>query len=147
MNKERFKPIVDLHLFLLNENNEILLMRRFNTGYEDGKYSVPAGHLEPNETLATGIIREAKEEINIDISNNDILMCHIMHNLSDSPRIGFFFNAKKWQGTIHNLETNKCDEIKWFHLTNIPTNTVAYVKYAIDMGINQDVIYSNFGWS
>ena len=47
---QRFKMIGSSYLLLI-ENNKILLSRRFNTGYEDGKYSLPAGHVETGETL------------------------------------------------------------------------------------------------
>ena len=46
---ERFKVITAVHLILI-ENNKILLQRRYNTGYEDGNYSVVAGHVEENES-------------------------------------------------------------------------------------------------
>ena len=64
---KRFKLIVAVHLFLLR-NDEIILLRRFNTGYEDGNYSLIAGHIDGNEWITNAIIREAKEEGNILIS-------------------------------------------------------------------------------
>ena len=45
----RFSLPSAVHLFLLR-GDEVLLLRRYNTGYEDGKYSVVAGHL----TAASG---------------------------------------------------------------------------------------------
>jgi hypothetical protein len=40
--KERFRFIAAVHLFLLKDD-EILLQKRFNTGFVDGKYSVIDG--------------------------------------------------------------------------------------------------------
>jgi len=64
--EEKFKLIPTSHLILIKDN-KILLLRRFNTGYEDGNYSVVAGHLEGNETFIQAMVREAKEEADIDI--------------------------------------------------------------------------------
>ena len=52
------------YLVLIKEK-KILLLRRFNTGYEDGNYSFIAGHVEKSESFTACIIREAKEEANI----------------------------------------------------------------------------------
>ena len=41
---------VAVHI-LLRRDDEVLLVRRCNTGYEDGKLSVVAGHVEPGETV------------------------------------------------------------------------------------------------
>ena len=62
MAKERHKLIPSVYLVLI-KNNKILLLRRFNTGFMDGYYSLPAGHVESNETLTSAMVREAKEEI------------------------------------------------------------------------------------
>lgn len=68
---EIFSVPVSVHL-LLRKDNKILLMRRKNTGFADGMYSMPAGKLEPKESVEDAIIREAREEINIDIKNDAI---------------------------------------------------------------------------
>ena len=61
--KERFKLVITVGLVLLNDKGQVLLQKRCNTGYMDGKYGLVAGHLEKDESLVDGIIREAKEEI------------------------------------------------------------------------------------
>ncbi|MFH0856765.1 MAG: NUDIX hydrolase, partial [bacterium] len=49
MPKERFKVIPAVYLFL-EEDGKILLLRRFNTGYEDGNYAFVSGHLDGGES-------------------------------------------------------------------------------------------------
>ena len=56
MIKERHKIIPASYLVLI-KNNKILLQIRFNTGYEDGKYSRVAGHVDKGETFTEAIIR------------------------------------------------------------------------------------------
>ena len=53
----RFKLVVAVHLILI-ENGKILLLRRYNTGYEDGNYSVVAGHIDGNESVIKAMKRE-----------------------------------------------------------------------------------------
>lgn len=56
----RFKLIPAVYL-LLRSKGKILLLRRSNTGYQDGMYSLIAGHLDGDELGTEGLIREAKE--------------------------------------------------------------------------------------
>ena len=56
MATSRFKLLSTVHLFLIHED-KILLLRRFNTGYEDGNYSVIAGHLDGNEEIKVAMVR------------------------------------------------------------------------------------------
>ena len=54
----RYTFISAVHLILINKN-KVLLLRRLNTGYEDGNYSLPAGHIDQAETATQAVIREA----------------------------------------------------------------------------------------
>lgn len=144
MSKERFKLIPTSHLFLIR-NNKILLLRRYNTGYEDGNYSVIAGHLDGNETFREAMIREAKEEADIDIKPECLEVVHVMHRKSEDERIDFFFVAKKWEGEPKNMEPHRCDDLRWFELNNLPENVIPYVKQAIRCFLDS-VFYSEHGW-
>ncbi|MEI9913427.1 MAG: NUDIX domain-containing protein [Candidatus Saccharibacteria bacterium] len=54
MSKDKFKLIPAVHLLLVDKD-KILLLRRFNTGYEDGKYSVVAGHIDGGEAASSAM--------------------------------------------------------------------------------------------
>lgn len=121
MRKIRFQMPVAVHLLLVKDN-KVLLLRRFNTGYEDGNYSVVAGHVDSDEDLKTAMIREAKEEAGIEITPNNINFASVMHRKSDDERIDFFFIADSWEGEITNMEPQKCDDLSWFDINNLPSN-------------------------
>jgi 8-oxo-dGTP diphosphatase len=148
MTKQRHKNIPASYLVLI-QNNKILLLRRFNTGYEDGKYSMVAGHVDEGETFTQCIIREAKEEAGIILKLVDLKVAHIMHrNLGSDEyheRVDVFFIAEKWEGEIINKEPHKCDKLSWFDLDELPDDVIPYIKQAIEC-INNKIIYSEYGW-
>lgn len=145
MHSSRFKLIASSYLLLLRDK-KILLLRRYNTGYEDGKYSVPAGHLDEEETLRMCHVREAKEEIGITISEENIKLVHVMHRKEKDIRIDFFFTAISIKGEPVNCESDKCDELKWFPINNLPSNTIPYIRQAIE-NYFKGTFYSEIGWS
>ena len=122
---------VAVHLFLLR-GSRILLLRRYNTGYEDGNYSVVAGHIDGGEHIYDAMIREAREEAGIDIALSDLQAVQVMHRRKgNEERIDYFFCCEKWHGEIKNAEPNKCDELLWADINNLPLNTVDYVGEAV----------------
>ncbi len=136
---------VAVHLFLLDKEN-ILLLKRHNTGYEDGKYSVVAGHLDGNEDIYKAMIREAKEEAGIDIETKDIKIVQVMHRKqTNEERIDYFFCCNKWKGEIKNAEPEKCSELKWFPINNLPENIIEYIKYSIKNFLENNS-FTLFGW-
>lgn len=147
--KQRNQNIPAVYLVLITDN-KILLLRRFNTGFEDGKYSMIAGHVEDSESCIQSMVREAKEEADIQIRPEDLKLVHIMHrhkSMNESTeRIDMFFQATNWQGEIKIMESNKCDDLSWFDLDNLPENTLFYVRRAIK-NIERGIYYSEFGFS
>lgn len=144
--RKTFPYVGSAYLFLI-EDNKILLQRRFNTGFEDGNYGVPAGHLDGGETAKEGCAREIKEEIGIDININDLEVVHVMHrNGEKDERIDFFMTATVYKGLVTNCEPNKCDGLDWFPLDELPNNIIDYVKVAIE-NYNNGVFYSEYDWN
>lgn len=146
---ERFKLIPEAHLLLfrrLFRRDELLMLLRQNTGYEDGNYSVPAGHIDGGETARAAMSREAREEVGLTISPEALRLCHVMHRRTAvDERVSFFFVASEWSGEATNTEPDKCSELRWFPRDALPGNTVRYVARAIEHA-QRGVPYGEFGW-
>jgi ADP-ribose pyrophosphatase YjhB (NUDIX family) len=136
--------VVAVHLFLVKDG-EILLMRRFNTGWSDGFYSVPAGHLDRGEEATNAVIREAKEETGLEIERSLLKVVHTMHRRAEEERIDLFFSASNWTGVPRIIETHRCDDMRWFPVYGLPHNMVPYVEAAVRC-FQQSATYSEFGW-
>jgi 8-oxo-dGTP diphosphatase len=141
---ERFKLLSAVHLFLIRDG-QVLLSRRFNTGYEDGKYSVVAGHLNGDEEIKAAMIREAREEVGIEVSPLDLQVVGVMHRKSNDERIDFFLATASWSGEITNREPDKCDQLAWFDMDELPENVILYVRRALD-NYRQGIWFDSFGW-
>jgi len=145
----KFKVIPAVHLILIDTNDQLLLTRRFNTGYEDGKYSVIAGHVEEGETVKQAMIREALEEASISIEENDIEFIHVMYRKREkvhaSDRVDFFFKCQTWKGIPKIMESDKCDDMTWYFYNKLPENIIPYVKSAIQEYTFKKK-FSEYGW-
>jgi 8-oxo-dGTP diphosphatase len=141
---------VAVHVFVVRDGprgGRILLLRRANTGYEDGNYSVPAGHLDGGETVIEAAAREAREEAGIEIDASVAHVVGAMHRRAEAQheRIDFFVEATVWAGEIANREPHKCDELAWFDLDALPANIVPYVREGIAAYLRGEWFIS-FGW-
>lgn len=140
----RFSVIPAVYLILKKEG-KILLMKRMNSGYCDGMYSLPAGHLDGGETAKSGMAREANEELGISFEDieKDLNFYHVIHRLNKGipfdERIDLFFTANKWIGTPKNMEKSKCDNIEWFPIDNLPINLIPNVRHVI---LNEEEYYT-----
>ena len=150
--KERFLTRSAVILMLIRnteKGEEILLQKRKNTGYMDGYYDLSAsGHVEKDESMTSALIREAKEEIGIDIMSEDIEFVTMMH--TKTPETGQlyyngFFKVIKYEEEIKINEPEKCEELKWFKLNELPKN-ILQDRYQAIRNYMTNKRYSEFGW-
>jgi mutator protein MutT len=142
---QRHKIIPAVYLILIKEN-QVFLARRYQTGYADGWYSLPAGHVDGNETFKQAMIREAAEEVAIEIKAEDLEVVHFINRLNtiENERLDVFFVAKNWSGNPIINEPDKCDDAKWCDINELPDNIVKPVKNAIELGLKKGVVYSEY---
>jgi 8-oxo-dGTP diphosphatase len=131
---EKFKPFCAVYLILMNKKNEILLSKRENTGFQDGLYGLPSGHVEAGESLTQAIVRESTEEINI--QPLDPTFAHVLYRgeTANNGRtyIDTYFISKSYNGEINNNEPSKCADLSWFAIDQLPTETIPYIRLVIE---------------
>ncbi|MBI5135574.1 NUDIX domain-containing protein [Candidatus Uhrbacteria bacterium] len=142
---DRYRLFAATYL-VLEQGSKILLLRRFNTGYKDGFYSLPGGHFNGGETARACMVREASEEVGITIRPEDLTVAHTMHRCTPSREyVDFYLLAHAWEGTPSLNEPDKCDDLQWCARKNLPENLVPEVRQALDC-MDQGIPYSEFGW-
>ena len=134
------------HLVLIKDN-QVLLQRRFQTGWMDGFYSVPAGHVEDSESGIQALVREVNEEIGIVLDPQQLTPAHVMHRYADATHqyIDLFYTCRTWKNDPRICEPEKCDDLSWFPIDTLPENTVPYIKEALSH-IKMRNFYSELGW-
>ena len=131
---------------ILRKNDQILLLKRNNTGYMDGYYSFPGGHIEEGESAIEAVIREGKEEINVDVKKEDLNLILTMHRkTSEREYLDLFFEAKKYTNEINNNEPEKCSELVFKSINDLPLNIVPYIQQSIEC-FKDGKIYEESGW-
>ena len=113
-------------------------MKRVNTGFRDGEYQVPAWHMDGNETMIDCSIREAKEELDIDIKDCEVV--HISHRISKQEKkldnreyFDVYVKVNKYSWEIKINEPEKCSELVFIDIENIPENEKKLFSYDLDI--------------
>lgn len=140
---ERYLSVVCADLLIKKQENNktyILLMKRQNTGSNDGEYELPGGHLEKDEDLYDAMIRETKEELLLDLKREDIKLIYLMHHYTGN-RLNFIFETDGSNINPQIGEPNKCSELKWVDINELPDNTTDKIKTIIN-DINNNITYN-----
>ena len=74
---------------IIENNNKILLIRR-NRKPKKGMLDLPGGFVDPNESAEIGLLRELKEELSLEVSEEEL------------SYFGSFPNKYEYKNTIYN---------------------------------------------
>ena len=150
--QERFRTRAAVILLLFREQagqTEILLQRRQNTGYADGLWdSAASGHVEEKESLRQALAREAYEELGITIAPENMQFVTVIHKFIpelDDAYFTFYFQAWQYNGQEIIGEPQKCSELRWFPLQNLPDDLIIDRRLILQH-LRDGVPYDELGW-
>jgi 8-oxo-dGTP pyrophosphatase MutT (NUDIX family) len=125
-------------------NVEILLHRRKNTGYKDGEWDMAgSGHVDENETAKMTAVRECAEELGIGVKIEDLSFAHLAHRINTGEKTYYdiYFVVNKYDGIPKIMEPNKCSELRWFKITDLP-NDIMYIRKVVIDNYIDNIQYS-----
>lgn len=94
----------------------ILLGRR--NGSCRGLWCIPCGYVEYDEDVYEAVVREFKEETNLDISITGLLAVHSNFHNPDSHTVGIWFGAEVTGGDLR--AQGDLDRVGFFPLDQLP---------------------------
>ena len=127
---------------MILDGNKILLGHRSKTRkdtggiYEPDTWSLPGGKQEYSETVYETIIREVKEETNLDIANPKVFSVSDDFQ-TDRHFVTIEMITKEFSGELKVMEPEKEDEWRWFDLNNLPDNIYSPSKKFIEKYLNE----------
>ena len=121
---------VGIGVYIFKSNNQLLLGLRIGS-HDANTWCPPGGHIEFGETFEQAATREVKEETNLDILFEDIILKGVTNDFYkdiDKHYITLHVFCKKYDGNIELKEPSKCLKWQWFDIDKIPENLMLPVK-------------------
>ena len=105
-------------LCLIHKEDKYLLQDRIKKDWRG--YTLPGGHIEPDESIVDAVIREMKEETGLTIRNPKL--CGVKQFPIEGGRyIVFLFSADEFEGELVSSEEGKMHWIKKEELDTVNT--------------------------
>jgi 8-oxo-dGTP diphosphatase len=117
---------------LVRANGTILVQRRFNTGYLDGFWALPSGHVIEGEDAAAAASRELREETSLIVEPRHWHFVCAMHRRTDRAIVDLFFTTDRFSGMLRICEPAKCDGLGFYPIDTLPHPLAGYIGVAID---------------
>ncbi len=125
--------VVGIGAVILNERNEVLLVLR-KKNPEANKWSIPGGKVEFLEHVETTVIREIKEEVNLDVRVAEVLnTAETIEPDSNEHYLSLIYTVKDVRGTMKNMEPEKIAAVQWFPLDQLPEELASFSVEAMEI--------------
>jgi 8-oxo-dGTP pyrophosphatase MutT (NUDIX family) len=141
------RHLIDAHVLLVRDGEVLLTRRRDPDPRFDGLWHLPSGKLDAGESVLAAAVREAFEEVGVVIDPGDLRHVHTSHanGFGVEPRLGLYFEVRRWSGEPENREPAKCSEVRWFGLDALPADIIAYPAAGI-AGYLRGEPFGVLGW-
>lgn len=131
---------------IFRQGNNVAFLLRSNTGWMNGHYGLVAGRVDKGEPFSLAAVREAKEEVGVNIDPEDLLPKVLIHRKEpDSIWVDVVFEVLKWDGELYNAEPDKHGELVWFDPEQLPENMVRSVRFYVEQYLAGNS-YAEYGW-
>ena len=135
-----------VNVFII-KGSKVLLGRRLNTGWMDGYLCPPGGHVEKGETPVIAALRELREELGIGVNTEDLeFACVAARNTSPNEYVAYEFIIRDKDYVFENNEPDKCSELIWADLKNLPEDVIEHFRQIIAEGIVGKKPYLEVGY-
>tara|TARA_B110001450_G_scaffold70206_1_gene66457 strand:+ start:155 stop:571 length:417 start_codon:yes stop_codon:yes gene_type:complete len=113
--------VIVASIALIDANDQILIAKRPKKKHLSGSWEFPGGKVEKGESPENALIREVKEELNIDINNKCIApLTFSEFDYKKFHLLLLLYVCRRWEGEPMSMEKN---EIKW-----VKANTLRQYK-------------------
>ena len=120
MKNKKKSLILVVSVILINQANEVLLQKRPKGKTFSGFWEFPGGKIELYESSEKALIREIKEELNIELNLEDLInFSFVSHEYKDFFLLMPVYITKKWYGKINPMDNQKIVFYKAEDLKNI----------------------------
>lgn len=145
--KKRNKTRVAVYLLGI-KNNKILLGKRKNTQHMNNYWSLFAGHVFEGESCSNALKRECLEECGVYIKEQEFNIIGAMHHKSgEFDYINYIFKVDLSNHNPLNSEPEKCSELNFFDISNLPNPIDDYIKLIITKSFNSKAPWIiEYGW-
>lgn len=104
--------------------------------------------MKKGETPSIAMLREIKEELGVDIAREDLeFACVAARNNSPYEYVAYVFVVQDKDYRYINAEPEKCSELVWVSLTDLPEDIVDDARQMIMKGIVGEQSYLEIGYS
>lgn len=126
-------PRIGVGAVIVNEQEEILLVLR-NRDPEKGTWSIPGGKVDLYEKLEDTVVREIKEEVDLEIAVKGLLCtAETIRPDRNEHWISVIYQASIVDGVARNMEEGGAiGEVRWFSLQALPHNLACFTVPAIE---------------
>lgn len=133
---------------LIIKDNNILLMRRANTGWSDGLLCLPGGHVLPGESPRRAIQRELKEELGLTCPVSQLQICCVAARKDPGrEQVAYEFVLMLSNGQLPvNNEPELCSEIIWVNPRLLPPDVISDFAIIITKGYLDKQSYLEIGY-